>query len=260
MKKRLLTMALVLVLILSCVSAMAEDTLTFKENSKLELFDENGVKLYLTGEVEDDGGLWLQLNAVVENQTDSTISVTYSGSCNGWSVKESRLGGADFTINPHTKAKAYVWLLYEDLEIRGFYNLESLNLDISVCSGNKTLFTKKDVCIEFGGSASTVKRSYFEECPQLPEPSELGKVGDLYQASYSASSVNGKASKISYTWASKDGNAKTYFDEYIEMLKAEGFTVKKASGDSYTVSSSGKKLATVTYVNKSIQVEIVPSK
>lgn len=258
--KRLLAIGLVLVLALNCVSALAEETLIFKEKSKLELFDESGVKLYLTGEVEDAGGLWLQLNAVVENQTDSTISLMYGGSCNGWSVKESQLGGTDFTINPHTKAKAYVWLLYEDLELRGFYNLESLNLDISVCSGNKTLFTKENVCIEFGGSASTVKRSYFEECPQLPDPSELGKVGDLYQASYNASSVNGKASKISYTYASADGNAKTYFDEYIEMLKTEGFTLKKASGDSYTVSLSGKKLATVTYVNKKIQVEIVPGK
>lgn len=260
MKKRLVSMALVLVLALSCFSALAEDTFTFKENSKLELFDESGVKLYLTGGVEDGGGLWLQLNAVVENQTDSTIYVMYSGSCNGWNVKESQLGGADFTINPHTKAKTGVWLLYEDLELRGFYNLESLNLDISVCSGNKTLFTKENVNIEFGGSASTVKRSYFEECPQLPDPSELGKVGDLYQASYSASSVNGKASKINYSYASVDGNAKTYFDEYIAMLKEEGFTVKKGSGDSYTISSSGKKLATVTYVNKSIKVEIVPSR
>ena len=260
MKKRLVALALVLMMVLCYASALAEDmTLTFKQNSELELFNEDGVKLYLTGEVEDAGGLWLQLNAVVENQTDSTVYVMYSGNCNGWSIKEAQLGGPYCTANAHAKAKAYICLFYDDLEIRDFYNLESLNLSFDVCSGDKTMFTKENVCIEFGGSASTVKRSYFEECSLLPDPSEVGPVGALYQSSYHASSVNGKASNISYTYSSMDDNVKTYFDEYIEILKEEGLTVKKGSGDSYTVSSSGKKLATVTYVNKTIQVEIATS-
>lgn len=85
-------------------------------------------------------------------------------------------------------------------------------------------------------------RTYFKDAPKLPEPSSFV---DVYQSGSSKSTVNGKVSKNVVQFKASSGEDITaLLKTYIRKIKKEGFKVQH-SGDTYTISSGKKKLATV---------------
>lgn len=258
--KKLLVFGLLLVLV--CVlplGALAQTALTFEKGQELLLFDQDGVKLTLNGKVEDNGMMSLQLGAVVENKTNKTIQVTFHGSCNGWTVNRSVMGGGGGSVAPNAKAKGYVWLNYEDLDIARFSDLTEATLTFTVSNDNsgEVLFTVPDVHIVFGdGQAQPPEPTYFEECPLLPDPTAYGA---MYQASRSGGiMINGiQSSSTRYTYrSSRSDDLRAAYDEYISAIRSMGFTVTGA-GTSHTIFYGGEKVAAASF-DDVIIVEIMP--
>lgn len=244
-----------LLCILTVLPAWAEDTLVFERGKQLILFEQDGVKLTLSGEVEDNGSMFLQLMGVLENKTNHKLSVLYNGTCNGWTVANSFLGGSGSEIQPNSKTKTYIWLLYDQLEIGRFADLQEANLSFAISDSESgdTVTTVENVHIAFS-SANSVQLTYFEECPSLPNPLFCGS---MYESSHSgAMKVNGVAtSNAVYLYTGRELDRA--LSEYVQKLKELGFTVS-GSKQTYTISKNAKKLAMVSMSGSNLKVEILP--
>lgn len=254
MKK--LCMLLLLLLCLFPLAALADSGLTFVKDQELVVFDQDGVKLTLTGEVKDSGMMFMQLYAVIENKTNQPISVSYKGVCNGWVVNRSVIGGGN-SVPANAKAKTYLFLNYEELDIARFSDLTDATLDFIIENDNNgnTMFTVEGVGISFGGNAEP-ELSYFEECPILPDPTAYGA---MYCSSMSgAIKVNGvPSSSAKYTYrSSRSDDLREAYDDYITALRAMSFTVS-GSGTGHTIYSGETKLATTRF-DDVIIVEVLP--
>ncbi len=128
------------------------DALEFIPGERLDIFEQDGINVYLTGEVVDEGLQFLRMEAIIENNSDKNIQVRYNGVANGWSVKNSVMGGGDAMVNAGSKAKSYIWLLYDDLDIANYNDLETLSLTFTVedSDDNSALFTLEPISITFG--------------------------------------------------------------------------------------------------------------
>ena len=117
--KRTLKILLMAVLasLLAVQAVCAEGKLVFERGKQVVLFEQDGVKLTLNGEVQDDGVMSVQLSGVLENKSGHSISVFYGGTCNGWSLSRFVLGNAN-DVASNSKAKTYLSLPYEDLEVK----------------------------------------------------------------------------------------------------------------------------------------------
>ncbi len=264
MKKKGILLCLVLLICLALSVSLAE-TKEFTRGKQLELFNENGVKAYLTGEVSDDGFGALMLKAVIENNTDHGIGVSYTGTGNGWNISTSYFGDGGENINAHAKAKTYLRLDYEALDIKRFSDLESIEVTFAVeepsdflsIGKTATYFTVGPMTISFGGGGEPVRElTYYEESPSLPVPTSYS---DVTESGSGSSRVNGKLTSIRYTYRpmSMADTAKQMMEDYREGLKAAGYAVS-GTGNSFTVSVGGKKLATVTLSGNTFQMEIAP--
>ena len=254
--KRTLKILLLAVLasLLAVQAVCAEGELMFERGKQVVLFEQDGVKLTLNGEVQDDGVMSVQLSGVLENKSGHSISVFYGGTCNGWSLRQFVLGNAN-DVASNSKAKTYLSLSYEDLEVKRYADLEdaSFTFFISDSKTGEALATIEDVRVVFSQSGNAAM-TYFEECPVLPDPTFCGA---MYQSRKSGMmKVNGiDASSAKYTYTSSQ-ELRPAFDEYIQALQKMGFTVS-GSGTSYTISKGGEKLAKVSY-DKDIHVEVLP--
>ena len=234
-------------------SALAQTEVDFVRGQQTEVFNENDVRLYLTGEVDDSGMMWLAFNAVIENHTSRNISVAYTGVCNGWSVDQCVMGGNGSAVRKGAKGKSYLWLLYDQLDLKRFSDLQDLTLDfiISDSDTQEELFRVTDVSFRFGGNGQSVGQEqsaapaapvleYYDECPILPRPECLC---DVYQSGMSSSSVNGRLSSVTYRYSLRNqgDSLSGAFSAYVEALRQEGFTVS-LSGSAAVISSSGEKL------------------
>ena len=136
--KRTLKILLLAVLasLLAVQAVCAEGKLVFERGKQVVLFEQDGVKLTLNGEVQDDGVMSVQLSGVLENKSGHSISVFYGGTCNGWSLSRFVLGNAN-DVASNSKAKTYLSLPYEDLEVKRYADLEEANFTFFI-SDSKT--------------------------------------------------------------------------------------------------------------------------
>ena len=256
-------------------SALAQTEVDFVRGQQTEVFNENDVRLYLTGEVDDSGMMWLAFNAVIENHTSRNISVAYTGVCNGWSVDQCVMGGSSSAVRKVAKGKSYLWLLYDQLDLKRFSDLQDLTLDfiISDSDTQEELFRVTDVSFRFGGSGQSSGGAqsagqeqsaapaapvleYYDECPILPRPECLC---DVYQSGMSSSSVNGRLSSVTYRYSLRNqgDSLSGAFSAYVEALRQEGFTVS-LSGSAAVISSGGEKLGTFTQAASQLEMDLIP--
>ncbi|MDO4476214.1 MAG: peptidoglycan-binding domain-containing protein [Lachnospiraceae bacterium] len=104
------------------------------------LFEQDGVKATLTGETEDGGNCAI-INVVVENNTDKHLDIEYTGTMNGWSFGNFTLGNAS-DIKPGSKAKGYLWFMFDDFDLSSNEDVETMDLTFTVKDGEsyETLF------------------------------------------------------------------------------------------------------------------------
>lgn len=99
---------------------------------------------------------------------------------------------------------------------------------------------------------------FFDECPILPTPESYCPV---YKTGSSSSSLNGKVSSITYSYAQAPGrndDLKELCQTYMENLKKEGFTLQNETATGCDIYASGTKLATVSVTGSSMRFDIVP--
>ena len=263
-KKPLIWLLLILCLALTAGLACAETSLTFTKGIRLDLFEQDGVSAYLTGEVEDSGLSMISFPAVIVNNSDKAVCVSWHGTGNGWTISRGVFGNSGSNVAPHSKAKTFFWLQYEELDIKRFAQLENVVLDFVVeepyegfIPTNNTYFTVSGITINFQGDTNAARELvYFEESPSLPVPTSYV---DVYQSGHSSSTVNKKVTNLSYRYrpVSSQDQASDMLNGYVEGLKNAGYAVS-GSGSSYTVKNGKTKVATLSMNNDQIVVEIVP--
>ena len=249
---------------LACIAEVAPeaeagtetDALEFIPGERLDIFEQDGINVYLTGEVVDEGLQFLRMEAIIENDSDKNIRVCYNGVANGWSVNNSVMGGSKATVNAGSKAKSYIWLLYDDLDIASYNDLETLSLTFTVedSDDNSALFTLGPISIALGELEKEI--TYYEDCPILPTPESYI---DVRQSSSGRRSVNNQVVSISYSYTLKNENedAQDVYNAYINALQDDGFTVEETA-DEYVVSDGGTHIATITFDAGTMNIEIVP--
>ena len=160
---------LLVLLMAFSATALAEEAEVkrFEEGKELVLFEQDGIKVSLTGEVQSfpESGE-IRLSAVVENNSEKTIGVPYTGTLNGLEL----FGGYGA---PVASSIAIVWpgmskdgnvsikqdyLNVEDkedvecaLNLQNFDNFETMELNIEVRDANGSMFTVDPITIYFPG-------------------------------------------------------------------------------------------------------------
>ena len=110
---------------------------------------------------------------------------------------------------------------------------------------------------ELAGAENVVERARtcFEDVPELPDPTSFV---DVFQSGSSKSSVNGKVSKNIVKFKPSAGDDVTELLKiYLERIQEEGFTVQ-SSGGTYTISSGGKKLVSVSISSGVMEFNLIP--
>lgn len=192
--KRVVTLFLAMAMVLSlgtCVAFADNEELYAVEGEELALFDQDDIKLTWSGESEVISDM-LQLPVVIENGTDATLHLVYTGTVNGWSIGNSVVGGN--TPQPNSKTKCYLWFKMDDVEIDAFADLEEMHLIFTVKDADEgTLINDSiDVNIRFNEGApaeATAEEPATEELtteePKTEEPTaEVAEAepseGDVY--------------------------------------------------------------------------------
>ena len=93
------------------------------------LLDKDGIKLYFNGKYSD--GNHLELEVIVENNTNKNIDITYTGNANGWSFGNFTVGNAN-PVQANSKAKGYLWFVAEEIDTQTCRDIETLDLVFTV--------------------------------------------------------------------------------------------------------------------------------
>ena len=94
------------------------------------LFDQGGVKATLTGKSKDSTNC-AKPEVIIENASDNSVDVLYTGTMNGWNVGSSYTdGGTD--IKPGSKANGSLWFMFDDFDISSSDDIETMNLTFTV--------------------------------------------------------------------------------------------------------------------------------
>ena len=75
----------------SAAGKNAKTAIEYIPDGETVLFDQDGVKLMLTGEVEDKGVTDLKLKVRFENHTDKDLELAYQGTVNGKKLKKKTM-------------------------------------------------------------------------------------------------------------------------------------------------------------------------
>ncbi len=116
---------------------------------KTLLFESNGVSLYLTGDYEDS---WagFQLNVIVINDSDKTISVTpdnLKASVNGWDVTCM----SSTQVNAGKKLKGYFTFSLDEADVSSVSEIEEIELRLYIYDQDEweTIATLDPITIQF---------------------------------------------------------------------------------------------------------------
>ena len=140
---KFLLAALLLLTLALTVSAMAEGEKYSVDGQPLMLFDRDGVKVYLTGQLGKSSNT-VNINAVAENNTDGEIKILYKGTINGWDI-----GATTYMMNvgtglgAHSKGETAIIVWPDKVEASTYEEVEEMNLTFEVRdANNNTLFTE----------------------------------------------------------------------------------------------------------------------
>ena len=166
--KRLISLVLVLLLMIPVI-AYAEDYSAWETEQLREtqnairnellsreliaakdtiLIDQDGVKLYLTGDYEFSGD-YLRLNCVLINNTDKEISIDFEAvSINGWEVYGSGTG----SVSAGKKKKDTLTFNAADAEVTEYEQIEEIEIKMYIYdSGSwERIATLNTVTLAFG--------------------------------------------------------------------------------------------------------------
>ena len=107
-------------------TVMAEDATVISPTEEYVLFDQDGIKAILTGETDDSSNCAKPL-LLVENSSDKSVRVSYTGTMNGLSLSKSTLrNGSD--IKPGSKANGYLWFQFDDYDLTSSDDIETMDL------------------------------------------------------------------------------------------------------------------------------------
>ena len=140
---KFLLAALLLLTLALTASAMAEGEKYSVDGQPLMLFDRDGVKVYLTGQLGKSSNT-VNINAVAENNTDGEIKILYKGTINGWDI-----GATTYMMNvgtglgAHSKGETAIIVWPDKVEASTYEEVEEMNLTFEVRdANNNTLFTE----------------------------------------------------------------------------------------------------------------------
>ena len=125
----------------------------FRKGAALELFDRDGVRARLTGEVSERDLVFVELECELENSTDRDIRLFFWGTANGQEIRRMMPGKG--TVLAHETGKCSLGFSYRSLNLSGFRELDSAELMFLVekSEDGKTwteLFTAGPVQLDFG--------------------------------------------------------------------------------------------------------------
>ena len=250
-----LVLAICMVLSLGISGAFADsEELYAVEGEELVLFEQDGIKLTLTGEHETNtnakGDLRLDLLAVAENNTDTAIKLYCSGTVNGWSTSSNQLLGntPQDGIPAGAKLKTAIWFFMDDVDISSYEDLEVAKLTFNIWTADQNAINTDPLTertIYFNGSAPAGSDAEGATAPveekEQEEIYEPIQTGDTISLDFVEMTVGGlkyaeelseKKDNITYSFSpSTDGNV-------IFWL---GITLKNTSGNGYRLSGWGSK-------------------
>lgn len=144
-----------LALIGACGLAFAEDGDKYAvDGEELVLFDQEGVKLYLTGDYKEspgvEGNVYIFLNGVIENNSDQTVSIQYTGVVNGWNLDNYYTMNGATNVPSGSKSKTEIWFTSDTVEADSFAEVETMRLTFFVKNGdNKDMFEADSGTVHF---------------------------------------------------------------------------------------------------------------
>ena len=246
------------------------------------------MRLTLTGEVEDKGGLNIELAARFENKTGKDLNLMAEGSVNGMKMTPTFVKKSN-TESGKTSDCA-IQISYNDFDLSRYTDIRQMQLsfkvqeiktEVSSSSSSSSSSSGKNSHASASASASSSVTSvvgvyknigqvdvrftdhveiegdrYFEEQPALAHPSNYVSVK---VTGSSTSSSNGKMNSATYTFAPKDSGKKAadLLKTYLDELKKQGLTVT-GSGGEYVVSNNGIPIARIALDGGNFVVTLIP--
>jgi len=145
-----------------------------QDDEGLVLFDQDGVKVYLTGDFTEYTNA-VGVNCVVVNNTNAAITVMYDGTLNGWTIGNYYLT----EVMPNSKAKDDMAFMMDDFEISTGDDIETMDLVFEVRDAETydTMFTvetgvidMKNATVENAPAAGAAADAGEPEPTEEPEP------------------------------------------------------------------------------------------
>ena len=143
---------------------------TFRQGEAVDIMDENGVRVELTGDVTDSGIMVMELKAIIYNNSSEPISIMCGGTVNGWAMRSMGMGSGMSVVPAGAKAKSCIYLNYEELELKRFADLQSMDVELRVLNAdtNTDFFTSAPIHVDFGAG----------DAPAAPSGETALRVGD----------------------------------------------------------------------------------
>ena len=114
----------------SAAGKNAKTAIEYIPDGETVLFDQDGVKLMLTGEVEDKGVTDLKLKVRFENHTDKDLELAYQGTVNGKKLKKKTMLRS--RAEAGKVSEPAISLNYGDLGLLRFSDLREMKLDFMI--------------------------------------------------------------------------------------------------------------------------------
>lgn len=157
---------LLVLLMAFSATALAEETeiKRFEEGKELLLFEQDGIKVSLTGEYDTFSNGETFLWAIVENNTEETCTIWYAGTINGLGLFSDGASSSIAEAWPGTKEEGQVIISEYTLEVRTkedaeqaqkletFDGFEIMELNMRVCNPDgEEMFAVDPITIYFPG-------------------------------------------------------------------------------------------------------------
>lgn len=144
-----------------------------------------------------------------------------------------------------------VVLDYSTTAIQARYQIEKKDNNYSLTNQAN----ENDIYIQASNFVMPI--AFYEECPLLPT---VDSCINLFQSGHSSNSVNGKTTKISYTYtANSNEDIQPLFEKYLEKIKENNLTCEEIEESEYAIFDNEFIVANVKLnSDRTIAVNIVP--
>ncbi|MCR5161513.1 MAG: hypothetical protein K6C06_07060, partial [Lachnospiraceae bacterium] len=232
----------------------AADTAEDTADDALVLVNRDNVKISLAGTCRDVS-TQAQIDVIIENNTDTSLDILYTGNVNGWSINSCYLGDAS-DIKPHTKAKGYIWFTKEDIDITDASELTQMTLEFTVrdrANGRSDLFTEALDPIDFTVEDGQIVLYAVSDA-------QSGSFGDAAQNTEDAGAAE-DTSGISEDTADAEAEGTVYTAEEIDAALQGSWTLMEVNqfvftDDTVVIKKNGEVVLTGTYSVNTDEEEI----